>query len=75
MQQTGRKSADTDTEQGIKERQEDATSKETLSELRENEKVSQSSDASEKSSIPSPDGQVRGKEDGRADGSDSGDPM
>jgi hypothetical protein len=74
MQDTRRK--ETDTEQGIKERQSEATSKETLSDLEESEKIPGSNpDREEKGTVPSPDGQGDGSGSGSADGSDTGGPM
>ena len=75
MQDTRRKDFEASIEQGMKERHADATSKETLDDLRESEKISQSNNSQEKPSIPSPDGQVDEKAGERADGSDTGGPM
>jgi len=51
-----------------------ATSKETLSDLEETEKVSDNSASSDDRSVPTPDGQVEEGGSGRADG-DTGGPM
>lgn len=72
MQDTGRK--ESETKQGVKDRQSEATSKETLSDLRESEKVSDSS-RHDSSSLPSPDGQPARRGEESADGADTGDPM
>jgi len=72
MQDTRRK--ESETEQGVKERQSEATSKETLSDVRESEKVSDSN-RHDSSSLPSPDGQPAHRSDESADGADTGDPM
>jgi len=63
-------------EQGIKERQSEATSKETLTDLEEHEKVSGSKadQSGEPNNVPSPDGQVDGHRD-RGDDRDIGGPM
>jgi len=67
---------ETGEEQGIKERQSEATSKETLSDLEEHEQVSGSKPApsGEQATLPSPDGQVDGSSK-RADDSDIAGPM
>ena len=53
-----------------------ATSKETLADLEDAEKVSDSvADSTGGSSVPSPDGAPDSDRDGRADGSDTGGPM
>jgi hypothetical protein len=55
----------------------DATSKETLSDLEHDKKLSSSTpdQAADETSVPSPDGQVERGSGGRADGSDTGGPM
>jgi hypothetical protein len=58
---------------GGTDRESDATSKETVSDLEDKEKVSGSS--GEDRSVPDPDGEVEDGEGGRADGSDTGGPM
>jgi hypothetical protein len=75
MQDTRPKGLEANIEQGMKDRHADATSKETLDDLRESEKISQSNNSQEKQSIPSPDGQVDGKAGERADGSDTDGPV
>ncbi len=77
MQDTRRKESETETEQGIKDRQSEATSKDTLSDLEENEKIhgSKPDQSEEQRTVPSPDGQGEGSRSGRADGSDTGGPM
>jgi hypothetical protein len=76
MQDTRRKEPGTETEQGIKERQSEATSKDTLSDLEESEKTpGPKPDRGEQRTVPSPDGQGDGSRSGRADGSDTSGPM
>ena len=76
MQDTRRKERGTETEQGIKKRRSEATSKETLSDLEENEKTpGPKPDRGEQRTVPSPDGQGDGSRSGRPDGSDTGGPM
>ncbi|MEA2204078.1 MAG: hypothetical protein QOE77_854 [Blastocatellia bacterium] len=58
---------------GVTDRESDATSKETVSDLDDKEKVPGSS--GEDRSVPDPDGEVLDGEGGRADGSDTGGPM
>jgi hypothetical protein len=58
---------------GGTDRESDATSKETVSDLDDKEKVPSSSD--EDRSLPDPDGEVQDGAVGRADGSDTGGPM
>jgi hypothetical protein len=61
---------------GVSERESEATSKETVSDLEQTEKSSGSKDeSSSESSIPTPDGQMEDSGGGRADGSDTGGPM
>ncbi len=72
MQDTRRK--ESETKQGVKDRQSEATSKDTLSDLRESEKVSDSN-RHDSSSLPSPDGQPTPRGEESADGADTGDPM
>jgi hypothetical protein len=65
-----------DTNEKVAERQSEATSKETVSDLEEAEKSSNSKDESgSETSIPTPDGQLDESGGGRADGSDTGGPM
>ena len=57
-------------------RETEATSKETLSDLKEHEKISDSkTEPSGEGSVPTPDGELDDSGDGRADGSDTGGPM
>jgi len=67
-------SEDESPEKELKQRKSDATSKETLEDLEEGQKISGSSDASDES-IPSPDGQANEHHRDRADGSDTSGPM
>ena len=62
-------------EKTSRDRLSEATSEKTVSDLEKSEKISSSTsdNQSSETSVPSPDGIERG--DGRADGSDSGDPM
>jgi hypothetical protein len=58
------------------DRESEATSKETVSDLEKTEKSSSSNaQSSDETSVPTPDGQVENLSDGRADGSDTGGPM
>lgn len=59
----------------VSDRDSEATSKETVSDLEETEKSSGSKDESHETSIPTPDGQIDEAGGGRADGSDTGGPM
>ena len=58
---------------GNEDRESEATSKETVSDLEDKEKVSGSS--GEDRSVPDPDGEVLDGQGGRADGGDTGGPM
>ena len=59
MQESRRKESVKGTKEGIKERHSEATSKETLGDLAESEKLSDSKQppSPERASVPSPDGQ------------------
>lgn len=60
----------------VSDRDSEATSKETVSDLEETQKSSDSKDeSSSATSIPTPDGQMDEAGSGRADGSDTGGPM
>ncbi|MEO8435484.1 MAG: hypothetical protein ABI596_11360 [Pyrinomonadaceae bacterium] len=63
-------------EKELRERQKEATSSQTLSDVKREEKVSDMKRSGQDTSVPSPDGTPdpeRGS--GRADGSDTGGPM
>lgn len=64
-----------DTDQRGREGTADATSKETLADLEETEKVSDTGADSTDGPVPSPDGASDSDRDGRADGGDTGGPM
>jgi hypothetical protein len=68
MHESRRKESVEGTEEGIKERHSEATSKETLGDLAESEKLSDSKQAPspERAAVPSPDGQEDGGR-GRSD--------
>ncbi len=67
---------ETEERSGVADRDAEATSKETVSDLEETEKSSGSKDESSlETSIPTPDGQIGEVGGGRADGSDTGGPM
>lgn len=65
-----------DGQKGLQERQSDATSKETLSDVERDEKISDTKRSADQTSVPSPDGtpDPDGSR-GRADGNDTGGPM
>ncbi|MDX6612800.1 MAG: hypothetical protein QOD75_1986 [Blastocatellia bacterium] len=63
-------------EHKVSDRESEATSKETVSDLEETEKSSKTgAQTSDETSVPTPDGQVEEGGGGRADGSDTGGPM
>lgn len=62
-------------EKELKERKSEATSKETLGDLEESQKISRSNSGENDESIPAPDGQADEHHRDRADGSDTGGPM
>jgi len=68
-------SGDESPEKELKQRKSDATSKETLEDLEESQKISGSNSGGNEESIPSPDGQANEHHRDRADGSDTGGPM
>lgn len=55
MQESRKKESEKRTEKGIKQRQSEATSKKTLADLEDSEKISNAKKSAE---VPSPDGQV-----------------
>ena len=60
----------------VADRESEATSKETLRDLKEHEKISDSkTESSGEGSVPNPDGALNDTGGGRADGSDTGGPM
>jgi len=78
MQESNRggESKRVDKDQRGREETADATSKETLADLEETEKVSDSTtDSPDGATVPSPDGAADSDPAGRADGSDPGGPM
>ncbi|HZE68760.1 MAG TPA: hypothetical protein VE135_04430 [Pyrinomonadaceae bacterium] len=62
-------------EKELKERKSEATSKETLKDLEESQKLSESNTSASDQSVASPDGQANERHSDRADGSDTGGPM
>ena len=60
----------------IEDRKSDATSKETLNDVKQNEKAPETKGSGEGTSVPAPDGTPDPDQGGgRADGSDTGGPM
>ena len=63
-------------EKELRERQKEATSSQTLNDMKRDEKASDGKGSRQDSSVPSPDGRPDpDSSSGRADGSDTGGPM
>jgi hypothetical protein len=76
MQESNRGGSSNHVDTDQREETSDATSKETLADVEETEKVSDSaSDSTDGQPVPSPDGTPDSDRAGRADGSDTGGPM